>query len=742
MAGETPGGEAGSQGPGEETAALPARGGRGGRWRLWVLALGLVAWAGLAAFTLATGRKPVEEDLTQSAEAVLARTGESWATARFEGRDATLEGESLAEEARAKVRASLEGMFGVRTVRDATTLLPERRPFTFSALKDGRMVSLDGYVPSRYALARIVAAVKASGNGITGQDRLVRARGAPPGDFAGLVEFALAQLNRLPSGRITLSDGALAIEGRAPDLPTYESIAATVRGPLPQGMTLARFAVRPPVASPFVWSASREGDTLRLSGFVPSEVARGEAAKALAAALPGVTLRDDTRLADGAPSTDLWLKAVRYAGQVLAEAPQLQATLSDSAITIEGVAPTFGAFEALVAARKAPPEGFQVTRFAVEPPRAAPFTWELERMPDSVRVGGYVPSDEARRLLLEAVRSAFPGVPVRDETRLASGGPPAEIWGAGANFAVAQLARLRAGRVAARGASLVLSGEALDSAAFQALVQAVKAAPAGIDASAEGVEPPRISPYVFAVRRDGEALTMSGFYPDEKTHQALLAALEHDFMKEKVNDLSAIGSGAPPGFLPAALAGLAQLARVASGELTVADTQLRLAGAALSGRAASEIDDELKRALKPVFTAETALDVAAPGTLVGAQECQGLISELMGRGTILFDSGSARLDRRSLGLLDRLVFVLQRCPTSVVEVSGHTDTVGDGAVNQRLSEARAAAVVAFLGEAGIGRERLTAVGHGASQPVASNDTEAGRAQNRRIVFVVKEGRGP
>lgn len=735
--------------PGSATGSEATHGGEGGtgdhqprNWRVWVLVLGLAAWALLAGFTLLSARGPVEEDLTRSAEAVLSRTGESWATARFEGRDATLEGESLAEEARAKVRASLENMFGVRTVRDATTLLPERRPFTFSAVKDGRMISLDGYVPSRYALARIVSAVNASGNGLTGQDRLVRARGAPPGDFAGLVEFALAQLNRLPTGRITLSDGALAIEGRAPDLATYDSLSAVIHGPLPYGMTIARFAVRPPVASPFMWSASREGNTLRVSGFVPSEDARAEVGQILAAGLPGVSVHDDTRLADGAPSTDLWLKAVRYAVRLLADVQQLQVSLADSTISIEGVAPTFATFEALAAARRTPPEGFQVTRFSVEPPRAVPFTWDLERSADGVRLRGYVPSDEARRQLLDAVRSAFPGVPVEDQMRLASGGPPAEIWGAGANFAVAQLTRLRTGKVSASGANLVLSGEALDSAAYQALTQAMKAVPAGLSATAQGVEPPRISPYVFAVRRDREGLTVSGFYPDEKAHQAILAALSHNFLQEKVNDLSAIGSGAPSGFLPAALAGLAALERMSSGEVTLTDTQLRLSGAALRGSAASEIENELKGALKPPITLDTALDVAPPGPLVGAQECQGLISDLMGRGTILFDTGSSRIDRHSLGLLDRLVFVLQRCPSAVVEVAGYTDAVGDPTANQKLSEARAAAVAAFLGEAGITRERLTTIGHGAAQPVASNDTEAGRARNRRIVFTVKEGREP
>lgn len=741
MEGETPGGDARCGAPHGEP--LRASGGVSGRgWRPWVLALGLLAWAVFAAFTLATARGAIEADLTRSAAEMLARSGESWATAHFEGRDATLEGESLAEEARIKVRTSLEGLFGVRKVRDVTTLLPERRPFTFSAVKDGRTIQFDGYVPSRYALVRIVAAAKASGNTITGQDRLVRARGAPPGDFAGLVEFALGQLKRLPAGRITVSDGALAIEGRAPDLATYDAIAATVRGPLPQGMTLARFAVRPPVASPFFWSASREDGTLRVSGYVPSDDARAEVAKILAEQLPKLAVHDDTRLADGAPSTDMWLRAVRYAAELLASAPQLRVSLSDSSIAIEGVAPTFSAYETLAAARKSPPEGFQVTRFAVEPPRAVPFTWALQRSADGVRLSGYVPSEEARRLLLDAVRSGFPGIAVRDEMRLATGGPAPELWAAEASFAVAQLGKLRAGAVSASGTAVELKGEALDSAAFQSLMQAVKVPPAGLTASAKGLEPPRISPYVFAVRRDGQGLTVSGFYPDEKTHEALAAVLGADFLKEKVNDVSAIGGGAPAGFLPAAMAGVEALTRLVSGELTLTDAQLRLTGTALSGGAARDIAQSLKQGMKSPFVAETALEVSLPGPLVGPQECQSLALDLMDRGTIQFDSGSSRIDPASAGVLDRLAHVLQRCPSALVEVVGHTDAQGETAANLRLSQARAAAVVDALAEAGIARARLSSSGQGANAPVASNETEAGRAQNRRIDFVVKEGLAP
>lgn len=710
---------------------------RGGRWLALVVAL--IGLAGLVASALTRVGPQVEADLARRATARLAESGESWASVRFRGRDGTLEGEALAEEARAKVRASLADVFGVRVVRDATTLLPERRPFTFSAIKDSGTIAFDGYVPSRRAAARIVEAAKAKGLKVAGLDRLTRARGAPPGDFAGLVLFGLDQLAQLPSGRITLSDGSFAIEGRAGDLAIYDALARALDAPLPQGMKLAHFGVRPPVASPFFWQAVRDGDAVKLTGYVPSEAARAEVLAALRTAVPGARVTDDMRLADGAPATDMWLKAVRYAGQLLSALPQGRAALSDSTLTAEGMAPGFAAYDALAAARRAPPEGFQITRFVVEPPRVSPFFTTITRDGDSVRLSGHLPSEEARKLVTDAVRGAFPGVSLVDEARLASGGPKSDAWAGAVHFAVAQLARLRGGTAQLTGADVSLSGEAMDSAAYVTLMQAVRTAADGLVVEARQVRPPVISPYVFAVRRDGEGLTVSGFFPDEAAHAAILAALERDFLKEKVNDLSAIGAGAPAGFTEAVLAGLAQLARAQAGDLSLGDAQLRLSGTALRPEAVAEMEADLKKTLKPPFAAEMSLAPAEPGPPANAGECQALIADLMRRGSIGFVTGSARIEAASAAILDRLVYILQRCPEAAVAIEGHTDATGDAAANQRLSEGRAAAVVAYLVQAGIAATRLSAAGLGATRPVAGNDGEAGRAQNRRIEFLVKEG---
>jgi len=73
-----------------------------------------------------------------------------------------------------------------------------------------------------------------------------------------------------------------------------------------------------------------------------------------------------------------------------------------------------------------------------------------------------------------------------------------------------------------------------------------------------------------------------------------------------------------------------------------------------------------------------------------------------------------------------------------IEISGHTDNVGSASYNQGLSENRAKAVVNYLTGKGINKERLLFEGYGFEQPIASNDNEAGRQQNRRTEFKVLE----
>ena len=105
---------------------------------------------------------------------------------------------------------------------------------------------------------------------------------------------------------------------------------------------------------------------------------------------------------------------------------------------------------------------------------------------------------------------------------------------------------------------------------------------------------------------------------------------------------------------------------------------------------------------------------------------------------IFYEFDKATLLPQSYVELDRLYKLLVEVPTIKIEISGHTDNKGSASYNQGLSERRAQSVVEYLVARGIGIDRLTYVGMGLTQPIASNDTEEGRALNRRTEFKIIE----
>ena len=105
-----------------------------------------------------------------------------------------------------------------------------------------------------------------------------------------------------------------------------------------------------------------------------------------------------------------------------------------------------------------------------------------------------------------------------------------------------------------------------------------------------------------------------------------------------------------------------------------------------------------------------------------------------------FDTGSATLRPDSTAALQNVLALIDKMPNSKWIISGHTDNQGSAALNQELSQHRAASVIAWLAAHGVKQERLSPQGFGASRPVADNGTEAGRALNRRVeMSLVKRG---
>ena len=171
-------------------------------------------------------------------------------------------------------------------------------------------------------------------------------------------------------------------------------------------------------------------------------------------------------------------------------------------------------------------------------------------------------------------------------------------------------------------------------------------------------------------------------------------------------------------------AGIGAVAGLLAGSDATERRQRAMVGAGIGGLAGGAIgnyQDRQERALREQ-TQGTGIEVNRQGDNITLNLPDG----------ITFDFGKSDLKPQFYSALNGVARTLAEYNQTIIEVVGHTDSVGSDAVNQRLSEQRAASVASYLSAQGVQRERIEQLGAGKRYPIASNDTEAGRAQNRRV----------
>ena len=132
------------------------------------------------------------------------------------------------------------------------------------------------------------------------------------------------------------------------------------------------------------------------------------------------------------------------------------------------------------------------------------------------------------------------------------------------------------------------------------------------------------------------------------------------------------------------------------------------------------------------------IETATQGTGVEVQKTPDNRLHVMIPGDISFDPGRADIKPNFRPVLDQFAQSMVQNPASVIQIVGHTDATGNDAANVQLSRERANATRDYLATRGVATSRMTTDGRGEREPVASNDTEAGRARNRRVEIFVTE----
>ncbi|WP_158007337.1 OmpA family protein [Methyloceanibacter stevinii] len=382
-----------------------------------------------------------------------------------------------------------------------------------------------------------------------------------------------------------------------------------------------------------------------------------------------------------------------------------------------------------------------------------PYTFSAVKTDKGVTVSGHVPT--------EAARAGIAVILDRDASslKLASGAPGG--WTMVAQDGLSALAKLNKGKLTMSDKSLTLSGEATTPRRGGGAGRTQgRAARYMVDTSLTYLDDGKPAAFEL-VYSASDGASASGKLPAGLTTHEIASALGLDWVSgEPTNSVSG-DSGPSLGIMKKLGSWLPEFEtlKLAFG----GDNDFGLTGSASPGADVELLETGLSKDLGDTVavSVEAAADLPPDGTsrknvatgetevmtagywlpqmdfVASRDQCSDKANALLSKRDVNFVTGSARLDARSLQVINAMTALVMKCVQSGdlrVEVGGHTDSQGDSDFNMDLSQKRADAVADALKKRGIPADAITAAGYGDTEPLADNDTEEGRAANRRVTL--------
>jgi OOP family OmpA-OmpF porin len=245
--------------------------------------------------------------------------------------------------------------------------------------------------------------------------------------------------------------------------------------------------------------------------------------------------------------------------------------------------------------------------------------------------------------------------------------------------------------------------------------------------------------YWMHFERKPGVVVLTGAVPSKSARRVIETYAAARFGQAQVRPaLTIAGPGVPVDWEAAAMVAVDVLAGIAEGEAEVSPGRVFVRGTVADPGAARLLHGLMEGEMPEGYSVESALKVDLPAQVAAVpmslRRCVVVLNAAAKARPIRFAPGSAVFEKGSGKALDALGRILQSCDSGQIEIGGHTDSQGRDALNERLSQARADAVLDAMIARGVSLDGLSARGYGDQQPVASNASAAGREQNRRIEF--------
>ncbi|MDH3668939.1 MAG: OmpA family protein [Paracoccaceae bacterium] len=548
----------------------------------------------------------------------------------------------------------------------------------------------------------------------------------------------------------------LELSGHAPDVFAQDLALETARATAPQALIIDHTTVSlapPPRREPIAVEILRDERGLTLTGRFHGVDMQAEMVGALRSLAPELEVYDLTGVNAARPGRK-WGPELTIAALAAARVPNAYVRLAPGEVQIDGSVNDSAHREA-VALELLGLAGDTVNvilRLSEPVGVVAPYVFAaVKDTSGGFRLEACAARDAEEQARIQATLNSHPFATGATRCPLGLGGPSGD-WAEAVAAGLDALQTLPAGRFRLEYHTAALEAtEPSGAVEFESALAALAARlPAGygltggLADAANGA--PAASPapvYWMRMQSDGETVEISGVVPDPSAAQVIVSYASARFGTGNVQrSLRLAETTAPDGWEAAALVALDGLSRVPPGSAELTPTRIAVTGQVATAGESRSLHALMEGEAPSGYAVATSVTVDLPSQVAvvppNAERCVKLLSDRVRANPIAFDPGSAVFAKGSGRILDGLAQVLARCDKGVVEIGGHTDSQGSEDLNQRLSRARADAVLDALLARGVTLARLRARGYGEAEPVASNETETGRALNRRIVFRVVE----
>lgn len=445
---------------------------------------------------------------------------------------------------------------------------------------------------------------------------------------------------------------------------------------------------------------------------------------------------------------DGWDEAVRFALVALRQLPRSKISISARQVTVEAIADSPEAKNSLEnALTRAAPAGLPISLDIAAPrPVITPFTLRF-LISDQGAHFDACSADTAltQKRILEAARAI--GVS-EEETCTIGMGVPSPNWGTAAIQAIEALAELGQGSVTFSDADITLvAAEGTEPARFDRIVGELENALPQVFALHAVLPVPQdddaIGPPEFVATLSPEGLVqLRGRVSDANLRHVVESFAKARFGSKTVYTAARLAPDLPADWPLRVLTGIEALSHLVNGSVTVSPDDVVLRGVTHRKNARAEISQLLSGKLGEAEKFSLNLTYQEPpepaDKPLEAGECVARIEEIQAKSKIAFEPGSATIAETSLRTMNDIAEILKRCGNLRLEIQGHTDSQGRESMNQQLSQARAQSVLNELRARRLSTSSYTAKGYGEANPIASNKTEEGRENNRRIEFKLIE----